>query len=161
MFRTESEPPRSDSAEPGIASSYSSLIDRLCELCATRPSSESHERCEVTIAGTLFTLIPSVDENGIDGMAYFADVAALPQDQKEVVAMRLLEANLFLMSRDAPSFCLNPQTGHAVLAGCLALHGITPESAHDYLTGLAAIAGAWRESQFMPAGAPPGFSASS
>jgi hypothetical protein len=137
---------------------YPGLIDRICELNETRPGPNAHERCELTIDGSLFTLVPMASgDKDIVGLAYFADIAPLPEGQKQAIAIRLLETNVFLTSREAPSFCVDPRTGNALLAGCLALDAITPELAHRYLRGVAVFAGGLRESRFAPEDIPPSF----
>src|SRR5437773_513432 len=100
---------------------YATLIDHLCEVSKTVLSPSRHDRCELTLEGTAFTLTPSWDADGdIDGVAYFVDLGPLPQEhgEREVMAIRLLGTNLFMVGRDAPSFCFNAQAGHVVLAGC-------------------------------------------
>jgi len=154
----------SDSARSRTTSAvYSTLIDRLCELNKATLSPSRHDRCELAIEGTSFTLTPSWDANGdIDGMAYFVDLGPLPQHQREAVALRLLGTNLFMVARDAPSFCFNPQAGHVVLAGYLSIDRGTAESVFQVLTGLAHFAAQWDLSQSLPSQGPvPGAGAGS
>jgi hypothetical protein len=145
-----------ETADPRAGSrvhvAYPGLIDRICEINKTVPEPGAHERCELTIDGTRFTLVPmAVDEKKIVGLTYYADIAPMPQgNEREAMAIRLLETNVFLTSREAPSFCIDPRNGHALLAGCMALEALTPESAHNYLRGVAVYAGGLRESQFAP-----------
>lgn len=153
MLKEKSTPANAEAGTAGSASTgYPNLIDRICEIAGARPGPEAHERCEMSLDGTLFALMPMPSTRGetTDGLAYFAEVATLPEKDREAVAMRMLEANLFMSSPEAPTFCLNPQTGMAVLSGCLPLDRVTPDSAYDWLKGIAILAEAWRESTFRP-----------
>ena len=126
---------------------YARLIDGICEIGNAPPSDSRHTRCDLAVEGTLFTLIPTLDENGVaDGVGYFADVGPLPPTQRESAALRLLESNLFLIGRNAPSFCANPDTGHIVLAGVMPLDRVTPETALQAMSSLAHFAAEWRDS---------------
>lgn len=128
---------------------YARLIDAICELGQAAPAESRHTRCDLAVEGTLFTLIPVPDETGVpNGVGYFADVGPLPQAQGEVAMRSLLETNLFMIGRDAPSFCANPDTGHIVLAGVMPLDRVTPETALQAMSSLAHFAADWRESLF-------------
>lgn len=153
LFQEETAPETADPhAGPRAGMAYPALIDRICEINKTVPEPDAHERCELTIDGTLFTLVPmAVDEKKIVGLTYYADIAPMPPgNEREAMAIRLLETNVYLTSREAPSFCVDPRNGHALLAGCMALDALTPESAHNYLRGVAVYAGGLREAQFAP-----------
>jgi hypothetical protein len=131
---------------------YAKLIDGICELGKAAPSRERYERCDLAVEGTLFTLIPARDGNGeINAVAYFADVGPLPEKNREVAAIELLEANLFMIGQDAPCFCCNPESGHVLMVGRMPLHAVNPESALQLLSGVAHFAFSWRESQHEPA----------
>jgi hypothetical protein len=118
---------------------YSQLIDGICEICKVTPDESMYTRFEFTVRNAPITLIPAQDSDGHPGgVGYFADVGPLPQQRREAVAIELLETNLFMVGRDAPFYCLNPESGHVMVAGVMALERLTPVAALESLTVLAA-----------------------
>src|SRR5205814_7135794 len=113
---------------------YAELIDRIHEIKKIPLTPLRHSKCDLVIEGTGFTLLPSgYDDGDIDAMAYFADFGPLPNEQRDLAAIRLLESNLFMFGRDCPGFCTNPETGRILLAGHMPLGRVTAESALQML----------------------------
>ena len=128
---------------------YSKLIDALCELGKVAPSAERYEQCELVVDGTAFTLMPSTLANGrTDAAAYFVDLGPLPEDDPGK-AIALLSTNLYMVGRDAPVFCCEPQTRRAVLAGRIPLD-MSVEAVRDLLAGFADFAKDWQTLDASP-----------
>lgn len=139
---------------------YSNLIDEICERSNAAPSPERYERCDLAVDGTLFTLMPARDvrTGEINGVIYFGDVGPLPEANPGAAAVELLQANLFTVGQeDVPFYCCNPETGHVLIAGRMALELVAAESALELLSGVAHVAFTWREShQDSGRGSQPG-----
>jgi hypothetical protein len=130
---------------------YAKLIDEICEISKATPSAERHERCDLAVDGTIFTLMPSRDRSGVlASVAYLADIGPLPEENKAEAAIELLETNLFFFGPDSPSFCCNPETGHVLLVGRMPLEALTAESALQFLSTVADLAFDWRGPNQVP-----------
>jgi hypothetical protein len=128
---------------------YSKLIDAICELKKIEPSPEHHRKLDIVVEGSAVTLLPSGHGGEVEALAYFVDFGALPQEDRETASARLLETNLFMIGRDSPAFCLNPDTDHVLLAGCIPLERTMPESLLESLASFAEYAAYWRASHFL------------
>jgi len=128
---------------------YSKLIDAICELKKIEPSPAHHHKLDIAVEGSAVTLLPSGYGGEAEALAYFVDFGALPQEDRETALARLLETNLFMIGRDSPTFCLNPDTNHVLLAGSIPLERTTPESLLESLSGFAEYAAYWRASHFL------------
>jgi len=139
---------------------YSRLIEGICEISKVPFDESMHTRFDVAVRGTSFSLTPTLDGNGDpDGLGYFADVGPLPAHRKGAVALELLETNLFMVGRDTPFFCVNPESGHILVAGVLPLDRLTPASTLEAMSVLAESISEWQASFLNRAGERPAGSA--
>ena len=138
---------------------YERIIEDLCARNKVPVDPNTYLKLDVAVDGTLFSLIPASGVSGedIDAIGYIGDMGPLPEEDREDVALHLLETNLFAMGRDTPVFALNPESGHALITGTIpvapVINGIeipvTGDIVLKVLAAMAAVASEWRASHFM------------
>lgn len=124
------------------------LIDAIC------PGASPAERQIILQAGSLlvdeiaFTLVNGAagDESGLYA---YCDFGALPHQQTAAVLKRLLEINLFLYGRDAPSFVFNPHTEHVLLACRMDRGTLTAQRFIQSLREMGSYARQWQATRFL------------
>jgi hypothetical protein len=135
---------------------YEEFIDALCKRTGSELTPSRHIRFDLSVNGTLFSLVPSTGMQGeVDGIAFFGDVGALPEHGKADAAIRLLESNLYMVGTDTPIFCCHPERpGQVILAGRMPLRKTTADKALEALAFLAGMAADTRATLASPAAKP-------
>ena len=121
---------------------YEQFIDALCARTGSERSPSRHIRFDLTVNGTLFSLVPSTGMQGtLDGIAFFGEVGPLPEHGKAEAAIRLLESNLYMVGTDTPIYCCHPERpGHVILAGRMPLRNTSADKGLEALAFLAGMA---------------------
>lgn len=136
---------------------YEEFIDALCKRTGSDLSPSRHIRFDLTVNGTLFSLVPSTGMQGdVHGIAFFGDVGPLPEHGKAEAAIRLLESNLYMVGTDTPIHCCHPERpGQVILAGRMPLRHTSADKALEALAFLAGMAADTRAT-LSPSATPPG-----
>jgi hypothetical protein len=121
---------------------------------------------EGSVLDELDTLAASIDGVAImltysesmrnDRAFVFTDFGPLPVGGEQPVMRRLLEVNFLLYRGEAPTFTIDPDSGHVMLMGEVPLAMATPELVLTYMREMSKQALEWRKTHFLndaPAGA--------
>jgi hypothetical protein len=107
----------------------------------------------LVVEGVPFTLSCG-PEWGEDRLLFLSDFGPVPAGDRARMLERVLETNLYMFGPDAPTFSINPGTGHLVLMGLLPLQGLTAQALLDALPCYTLSAHQWRANGFMEAPEP-------
>lgn len=127
---------------------YCNLIDQICKARNIEDPQSQYDTLHLHVDEVVFTLIPDAPTEA-HNLVYFCDFGEPPAESRTQAITRMLEANLFMFSPNAPTFSCNPENGHVLLLGCLRLAGMTPKALLETLENLSAYVRLWRETCFL------------
>jgi hypothetical protein len=129
--------------------SLEELIAEACEGTALAERQTILETGSLEADGVAFTLLPGGvgDESSL---YVYCDFGTLPSDDTVAVLKRLLEINLFLYGNTTPSFVLNPNTEHVLLACRMNSIELTGQRFKQALREMASFARQWQANRFLP-----------
>jgi hypothetical protein len=132
------------------------LAAQVCSLLGVPvPVLDPDEHGLLAFTLTVHDLPISIVQDADDGQG---DVQLLvfcgevPASQEARVLRELLQMNLLLLSPQSSRFCLNPMTGHIVLARALRPERIDARGVLDEARALTRAVRAWRERLLCPTG---------
>ena len=80
-----------------------------------------------------------------ESLVFACDFGPVPQGAaRSAILQELLQANLYTVSAGAPTFCVDPNTGHALFVGKLAIAQTSVTGLLEAFTEFAKEADAWR-----------------
>ena len=88
-------------------------------------------------------------QNCSDHAFILVEFGAIPEDKEQDAWRALMEANFLLLQARAPTFSLNPTTGHVVLQYAYPFFEATPEGFFQAVNNIADVAVQWRENFFL------------
>lgn len=138
-----------------MLSAYQTLLREFARHVGLDPDLLAQTQ-EVVMGGVTIGLACEGDEESGD-LLYFADLGAPSPRRAAAVYKALLEANHFWIGTSGATLGLQPDTGHVVCCGSMALAGLTAEGLALLLDGIIDTLLFWQQyvDDAMPQGAPP------
>jgi hypothetical protein len=126
------------------------LIEEACEGVGEVERQTILATGNLVADGVPFTFVPgTVGTDDASSLYLYCDFGELPPEQTEAALKRLLEINLFLYGRDAPTFVFNSVTAHVLLACRLEQTGLTAQRFVQSLREMGVYAREWQASYFL------------
>jgi len=127
---------------------YHALIDQICAEFSIPDPGAMYQAAHLHVYDADFTLY----HGGVilpDSVLMYCDFGELPVQTREMVLLRLLEANMYLFGANSPAFTYNSKKNHIVLMCRFPLSQATLDSTLELLSYFAAMAARWNNDYFI------------
>jgi hypothetical protein len=128
---------------------FATLMEELMSLSGCTEPHRVSNLLHLEIDDTVYTLMAGQQAHAHQ-VLYFADYGAIPRNNDRLsIVERLLELNLFMIGAATPSFCINADTGHAILKGQCDLRSTSASALLTALREFSGQAKVWRKTYFL------------
>jgi hypothetical protein len=127
---------------------YRKLVDEICTLTNIQKSELLYQSMDLQVKGVNFSMFYWKEISPDYGVVY-CDFGPLPSENREAVLLRLLQTNLYLFGINTPSFAIDRQTNHVLMAINIPLEKTTAEHVVLALSDFAELALGWRVGYFL------------
>jgi hypothetical protein len=127
---------------------YRVLIEAICKQ-SNIVDPTMYEMANIGVNGTNFSLCHG-GASAPDCMMLYGDFGPLPNQSREAVLLKLLDANMYMSGGPQnPAFAYNAETRRITLTHSLLLDKVTPNDVLHVLAHFAKIATEWRKDYFL------------
>jgi hypothetical protein len=127
---------------------YRVLIEAICKQ-SNIVDPTMYELANLGVNGTNFSLCHG-GESAPDSMMVYGDFGPLPNQSREAILLKLLDANLYMSGGPQnPAFAYNAETRRITLTHSLLLDQVTADEVLIVLAQFAKIAADWRKDYFL------------